>query len=287
MILVDYSQLSLNVILGVGENPTGNIYDTPEQLITHLILNKLRTYNTRFKRKYGDIVVCLEGRRNWRSDIFPNYKIARKSSRKDSNIDWDRVYVIMEDSIKLLQTTFPYSIIRVEKCEADDVIGVLSKLINEPNLIVSSDKDFGQLKSHHNVDIFDPRKEAFVTLEITPQQLLLEHVIQGDNSDSIPNILTGDDHFISEIRLRQKAITAKYKENFLPRLRRGELTQEEIANFKRNSSLIDLNSIPKDIKLKILETFENYKIEGNMQKVMQYFIENGFSNFLDCIEDFS
>jgi len=286
MILVDFSQTCINVLTGVGSNPDNNYYDTAEQLSKHIIFNKLLTYNQTFAHKYGQMVICLEGKNNWRYGAFPLYKHKRKTSKKESTyIDWNHLYEVMNSVIIDLKENFPYALLSMEGCEADDILATLAKYVREQNVIVSSDKDFNQLLGLSNVDQYDPRKGVFLKLETTPENFLLEHILKGDVSDGIPNILSPDDIFLQE-GVRQKSITSKYKAEFADRLRRGELREEEIKNFARNDKLINLNSIPKNIKLAILELYSNYVIEGDHEKLLNFLIKHQYQGLIEYVNEF-
>ncbi len=70
------------------------------------------------------------------------------------------------------------------------------------SIIISSDKDFIQL--HNNIiDQYSPLTKKFIT-NIDPLQFLREHIIKGDRSDGVPNVLSADDTFVSD--KRQKSI---------------------------------------------------------------------------------
>ena len=158
--------------------------------------------------------------------------------------------------------------------------------MNEPNIIISSDKDFIQLLSLPHVSQYDPKTESEKKLEVTPEEYLLEHILGGDRADGIPNILSPDDFFLHTDGVRQKSITKKYKEEFVGRLKAKTLTQDEINNFKRNSKLINLNEIPKEIKVAILEQYTNYEIKGNHKTLLNYFIDNKYPAFTACVNEF-
>ena len=75
-----------------------------------------------------------------------------------------------------------------------------------------------------------------------PNGYLFEHILKGDKSDGIPNILSADDSIVNGVR--QKPITKKYIDSFV--LHNAELsgrTDSEIRNFHRNEKLIDLKSM--------------------------------------------
>ena len=79
--MIDYNAVAIgSVILQKDE--------MNEDLFRHLILNNVRMYRNKFKDKYGEIVVCGDGRKNWRKEYFPNYKFKRGVNRKKDNTDW-------------------------------------------------------------------------------------------------------------------------------------------------------------------------------------------------------
>jgi len=49
--------------------------------------------------------------------------------------------------------------------------------------------------------------------------------------------------------------------------------------------LIDLTFIPKEIKEKIINTYDETK-PASRQKLLNYFIENKLKNLMDVIEEF-
>ncbi|MDD4242832.1 MAG: hypothetical protein PHG08_00835 [Bacilli bacterium] len=285
MILIDFSAVCIVAITG-SMNAKQNPYSTPEQLSKHLIYNKLRYINSKFKHKYGKMVICLDGSSyNWRYKSFPLYKCKRKKEKSDSYIDWKHLYEVMDEVISELREFFPYIVLGLDTCEADDIIGTLAKYIKERNIIISGDKDFMQLLGIDYIEQFAPKKDAFLKLEVSPTQYLLEHILQGDSADSIPNILSEDDIF-TKPGVRQKQITKKYKENFTARLRNNELTEIEVKNFERNDKLINLNSIPKEIKLSILNAYQKLEIIGNKTTLLNFFIKESYNNFIHCIDEF-
>ncbi len=284
MILIDFSNVAIRAITG-GTKDSHIYYPTTEQLNQHRIYNKLRFYNHKFAKKYGDIVICLEGKNNWRKEAFPLYKFKRKKAKDSSYIDWDHLYKVMDATIEALIQYFPYKVLRYDMSEADDIIGTLAKYVNEPNIIVSPDKDFNQLIDLHNVEQFDTQTETICKLEGGAHKFLLDHILMGDTGDSVPNILSPDDIFTQEGK-RQKSITQPYKDNFTARLRANELTEEEIKNFARNDKLINLNSIPKNIKLGILDLYTNYEIIGCRQTLLTHLIKEKYVGLIDVINEF-
>ena len=86
--------------------------------------------------------------------------------------------------------------IYVPDCEADDVIGYLSRYTfsDDNQIIFSSDKDFYQLLGD-NVEIYSPTRKGMFTKEdliknyqICPENFCLAKCISGDTSDNISGI---------------------------------------------------------------------------------------------------
>lgn len=284
MILIDYSAVVIATILGISRSDLSNYYEDECDLFRHALFNKLRFYKKTYRHQFGDIVIALDGENNWRKQAFPNYKCKRKKERADSKIDWKKLFAISDVIKNDLRTLFPYKVVELNNCEADDIIGVLSKYVNEKTLIVSNDKDFRQLLDYHNVSMYSPLAEAMVTNTIPAREVLIDHIISGDAEDSIPNIRCDDNVFLEG--RRQKPINQPYVKSFKERLRTSELTEEEMKNWNRNRMLIDLNAIPKDIKLAILKEFESYQIIGNRRTLMDYFINNRFKLLIPVIDEF-
>ena len=183
-----------------------------------------------------------------------------------------------------LRTLFPYKVIELSCCEADDIIGVLAKYINEKTLIVSNDKDFHQLLDYQNVSMYSPLKEALVVNGRPAREVLIEHVVKGDSDDSIPNILSDDDVFRD--KRKQKSIFRAYLAEFPKRLAAGELTDLEKKHWDRNRKLIDLNAIPRAIKEAILKQYTEYEIQGNRRLMLEYFIQHKFKMLISVIDEF-
>ena len=149
MILIDNTQLLLSTIFAQVKD----ISTIDEEMVRHIALNTYRMYRTKFKGKYGEIVLCQDAN-SWRKEVFPHYKANRKKDREGSEAKWDRALSIMSKIRDEVRDNFPYKHMRINRCEADDVIGVLAKHFHkrEPIIIVSSDKDFAQLQQYPGVE---------------------------------------------------------------------------------------------------------------------------------------
>lgn len=257
-----------------------------ENLIRHMILNSIRMYRAKFHRTYGEVVICVDGLKNWRKEVFPQYKHKRRKARKESSIDWNEVYRIINLVLEELKHNFPYSVVQVDEVEADDIIGTLCEMTQEfgkgePVVIVSKDKDFVQLQKFRNVSQFSPQNKALV-VEPNPRKAKLELILKGDQGDGVPNVLSPDNSFTDDIRqkpLRQTAIDQLIEDQHA-------LGEEVYRNFLRNKKLIDLDETPTHLKEKIIYTYENQDNTGNRNKVYPFLVTKGCVRLLEDIQDF-
>lgn len=287
MILIDLNQVLLSGLMAQISNQKG--VELEEGLIRHMILNIIRTHVKNFKNEYGEIVLCCDNRKYWRKDFFPFYKAGRKKTREKSDLNWHLIFDMLSKFKQELKEYFPYKVIDVEGAEADDIIGTLvpQKIMHENILIISSDGDFLQLqqwnqKSKFQVKQYNPAQKKYILSE-NPLQELKEKIIRGDKGDGIPNVLSPSDCFVRDVR---QATISKPK---LAKLMETNYTswEDETAKigFSRNSTLIDLNNIPVDIKEKIINTYEETK-PASKKNILDYFIANKLKNLMDVIEEF-
>ena len=288
MILIDFTQVvigSLMVALNRGE-------DLDDDLVRHLILNNIRYYRTRFTEDYGEVVICCDSRHYWRKDYFPNYKANRKVDRKKSEYNWDLIFETLNTIRDEIRENFPYKVIEVYGAEADDVIALLCQHRGlEKNIIVSSDKDFIQL--HNNIiEQYSPVTKKMVT-HPTPKEYLAEHILKGDRSDGVPNILSPDDTFIEN--KRQKPMRKTVIKEVVEQMVAFDAEQlymlakcprdTWIRNWQRNETLIDLTKIPVEIQNKILKEYDSVKT-ADRSKLFGYFVEKKLSKLIQSIGDF-
>ena len=255
----------------------------------HWVLNSLRQYNLKFRSDYGEMTVCCDSP-SWRREYFPHYKMNRKKKRAADDIDWDSVFQNFNETIELIDENFPYKVLRVDKSEADDIIAVSVKNFREtskePILIISSDKDFMQLKKHGNVKQYCPRNKNFIN-EVTDLETiydnLLVHIITGDTSDGIPNIFSDDDSLVNEEKKQNRA-TKKRVEDVKNDIKSNNINKYSAA-ISRNTVLIDLDKIPDYVVCEIIEHI-NKDRKGNMQKCFSYLIKNNYKELIKRIDDF-
>jgi hypothetical protein len=284
-ILVDYNQVILaSLFASIGNHHN---VDIDESLIRHMFLNSIRSNRKKFTEEYGEIIICADGKNTWRKEAYPYYKANRKKSRDESELDWNALFEIMNNIRSELREFFPYKVLHLEHCEADDIIGVICheegselNIGSEKFLVLSADKDYIQLQNYANVDQFDPIRKRWIKHQ-NPSAYLVEHILRGDTGDGIPNILSPDNCLA--IGERQKAMTAKRLELYLGGTE--NMDEETLRRYHRNKMMIDLNDIPQKYKDLILEEYKKEKNVGR-QHLFNFFIKNKLKHLVSDIQDF-
>ena len=153
MILIDYSQVALASILTFQRELKGTESEV-KNLIRHVTLSTLKSYKKKYGKEYGELVICCDGRKYWRREVFEHYKANRKKMRDNSDLDWHLIFDTLNEMRQEIADNFPWRVVHVDRAEADDIIAILTKwaqendlhaegLIEEPQkiLILSSDKE--------------------------------------------------------------------------------------------------------------------------------------------------
>lgn len=282
MIILDFNQVAIANLMVQG---TRNL-EINENLLRHMILNSIRMNRVKFASEYGEMVIACDATDNWRKKYFPYYKANRKVSRDESSVDWKEMFRILNKIREEISEYFPYPTIRVDTAEADDIIATLChehgrELGGDPILILSGDKDFQQLQRYSNVDQYDPTRKRWIRCS-DPDRFLLEHILKGDASDGIPNVLSSDDTFVA--KARQKPLRSKFLDTVMNEGIKS-LDEDVKRNYHRNHMLIDLNNVPNDIAAQALYMYEEQSNKGR-DKLFNYFIKYKLKNLTECITEF-
>ena len=280
MILIDNSQIVLaNIFQTIKYNP-----DINEDFLRHLVLNTYRMYRTKFS-DYGELVICNDAGNGWRRGVFPHYKMNRKRQQAASHVDWDSIFDALNSIRDEVRDHLPYRNITVDRCEADDIIGVLTRLLcqTESVMIVSGDKDFQQLQRYDNVRQYSPIQKKFLECE-RPESFLYNHIVKGDVSDGVPNVLSDDDTFVVEGK-RQKPMNAKAKARVKEIVEGKEVDETVLRNYDRNKRMIDLDYTPIEYVEAIQNAYMNQTVPPR-SGLLNYFIDKGLKNLMDNIEEF-
>ncbi len=253
-----------------------------ESMVRHMILNSIRMYRTEHRNEYGEVVLTWDSKHSWRRDYFPEYKASRRKGREESNLDWDDIFTTLNKIRKEIKENFPYKYLEVFGAEADDIIGSLcEENRDEKIMIISGDKDFIQLQKYSNVTQWSPITKKQVN-GFDPTIYLKEHILKGDTSDGVPNVLSPDNTFTDG--LRQRPLTRKKIQSWL--VGGGSDWNDEVKrNFQRNFTLIDLTQTPEELKNQIRLEYNNAP-HGDRSKLLNYFMKNKLRELTENIGEF-
>ena len=280
MILIDMNQIAVaNLMMNLKMN---NSKTVDESMVRHMILNSIRMYRKEHHSEYGEVVLTWDSKHSWRRDYYPEYKAGRRKGREESDLNWDDIFGTLNKIRNEIKENFPYKYLEVFGAEADDIIGFLcEENKDEKIIIISGDKDFIQLQKYPNVKQWSPITKKDVN-GFNPTTYLKEHILRGDTSDGVPNVLSPDNTFVDG--LRQRPLSRKKIQSWL--LGGGSDWNDEVKrNFQRNLTLIDLTQTPEELKNQIRLEYNNAS-HGDRSKLLNYFMIYKLRELTDNIGDF-
>lgn len=283
-LIIDYNNLAMRnfFIKDIGfntEEPNFNLW-------RYNVFDQIYYAAIRF-RPVNEVIIAVDSKDTWRKLYYPPYKSNRK---KDDDINWEQLYMEMDNFQKLLKENIPWKVIKASRSEADDIIAVLSNYIdNEKVVIVSNDVDFVQLSSD-KIKVYNPSKKEIVDEPEDKENYINTMALCGQSKDNIYNCKTpidypdsirkpplgkktakkileeGIDEFLDkEISINKE----EYEKKLLPRVR-----------FDQNKVLIDFRNIPKVIKDVIKKEYNNYTLP-NPEGFYSFFENMGWNEFLE------
>ena len=256
--------------------------EVDEGMVRHMILNSIRMYRQQFYNDYGEVVLTYDSKHYWRREVFPQYKAGRKKGREKDKKDWNAIFECLNKIKAEFKENLPYKYLEVYGAEADDIIATLCKKYRyEPIIIVSGDKDFIQLHKYTHVDQYSPILKKFVNGH-DPDTYIKEHILKGDTSDGVPNVLSPDNTFVDG--LRQRPLGRKKIENWLSK-DIDDLNDEVKRNYQRNDKLINLDNVPEILEKVIMDEFTKAPC-GDRSKLLNYFIQSRLKNLTNEIGEF-
>ena len=287
MIIIDMNQISLaSLMMHLNMTKTK---EPDENMVRHMILNSIRMYRTMFSDEYGEIILTYDSKHYWRRDFFPQYKSNRKKGREADNKDWDAIFEVLNKIKSEIKENLPYKFLEIYGAEADDIIATICKYTqtekdrskNEKVMIISGDKDFIQLQKYLNVKQYSPILKKLVNGS-NPETYIKEHILKGDTSDGVPNVLSPDNTFTDG--LRQRPLGKKKIEAWL-NMDINDFKDEVKRNYQRNEKLIDLSKIPNELENEIITEFRGAP-HGDRSKLLNYFIKSRLKNLTETIGEF-
>ena len=280
MIIIDMNQITLASLMMDMNMRKSNEVD--ESMVRHMILNSIRLYRTQFNKDYGEVILTYDSKHYWRREYFPNYKAMRKRGREKDNKDWDTIFGVLNKIKAEFKNNLPYKYLEVYGAEADDIIATLCKTNqDEKIMIISGDKDFIQLHKYPKVKQYSPILKKYVN-DHNPTTYIKEHILKGDTSDGVPNVLSPDNTFVDSIR--QRPLGRKKIETWLD-IHIDDLPEEVKRNYQRNDKLINLDNIPEELGKEIMFEFKEAPC-GDRSKLLNYFIQSRLKNLTSEIGEF-
>ena len=135
------------------------------------------------------VVVFDSARKNFRNDIYKDYKANRENTPEDLIPQFDLIRKAVE--------AFNIPSIEMLNYEADDLIATFKEQASKKKIkvtIVSSDKDLMQLVDE-NTFMFDSMKDKFIDKEqvkekfgVYPDKVIDIQSLAGDSSDNVPGV---------------------------------------------------------------------------------------------------
>ena len=280
MIIIDMNQISLASLMMDLNMRKSNEVD--EGMVRHMILNSIRLHRQQFHKEFGEVVLTYDSKHYWRREYFPQYKAGRKKGREKDSKDWDSIFGCLNKIKAEFKENLPYKYLEVYGAEADDIIATLCKHNqDEKIMIVSGDKDFIQLHKYPNVKQYSPILKKMVNGH-NPDTYIKEHILKGDTSDGVPNVLSQDNTFVDGIR--QRPLGRKKIETWLD-IHIDDLPDEVKRNYQRNDKLINLDNVPEILEKVIMVEFNEASC-GDRSKLLNYFIQSRLKNLTNEIGEF-
>lgn len=221
-------------------------------------------------------------RKNFRNEIFPDYKATRKETPEDLIPQFE----IIREAVEALNLQY----LDMEGYEADDLIATYAKQALEKGyevVVVSADKDLMQL-IRPGVTFYDPMKDKFFTPEdvkekfgVYPEQVVDVQALAGDSTDNIPGVpgigLKTAAELVNQFGSLQEVLNraGEIKQN-----KRRETILANIDNAEISRQLVTLkNDIPLD------HDIEEYKChKPELDKIMTFVNTYDFKSIRPRIE---
>jgi len=293
MILLDLSNIFYRCIFSLEKinNEIPNYQPTLNELEKSMV-NEISSINDKFKYDWGRLMICCDGRSNWRYKYFKEYKQKRAEDKAKDERDWNYLRDLFEKVKQDIRDNSDWPLIEVYELEADDLIALITKFSKDNLLIVSNDKDLNQLVDGSKVKQYSLMNNDYVSRE---HHLLNEAILTGDAGDGVPNIFSDDNHYVREDKIRAKPVTKGMKEYFSDKIvneaslivyineinskSKEELDLNKILhNYQRNRMMIDLSMITtvyeSEFKKVVMSSVEQANKNTNHQKWVDSIINN-------------
>lgn len=284
ILIIDFSNmLYASFFIAYKEKDLVTISDKKDYW-RYLLLKMILNIRNRYRP--DELILAVDSKNTWRKDYFKYYKARRVLRKSKDDIDWDDFHTTSDMFIEELKSSLACKIIKIEKAEADDVIATLAlNLKYDHNVIIATrDKDFQQLLIYDNISIHDFMSDTLMTCPDVNLELHL-HLLKGDSSDDIPNLLSDDNVFVNSSK-RQKSITKGIIQEVIDYgIEKFAIKNNLVSNYERNVKLIklSLDTIPEYIQDETMYQYYNIKNEANFETLMEYIRAKSMYSLLEEI----
>lgn len=222
-----------------------------------------KMYLTKIQKSVGKkifnkslVIFCMDTPKEqlWRTtDLKYNYKADRIDLSLKNNFKPIFKYTYNNLIPKILENNNNIFKMRIDKLEADDCIGIITKYIeqkykNKNVFIMSGDQDFYQLGRNNVFFINYKTKKPLIFTKDQAKNELHKKILLGDKSDCIPSIFP-------------IKFSIKLKKELIESIEKFELYIKENKDIKNsyinNMKLINFDYIPSEYKKQVITEFDN------------------------------
>lgn len=174
------------------------------KVLRSYVMNKLQSLEGIARANFGDeidscdqvdvVFACDDKlKRNFRLDLYPQYKANRLAVKRSYRLDTIKDYVrnVLYKELRLEEDR-GYRFVTVEGAEGDDVIAaVMNHFVKDyvGSVLISSDRDFLQIDGVREFDLFGKEAERKLGGEaVSADDFLLGKILMGDKSDNISQV---------------------------------------------------------------------------------------------------
>ena len=251
----------------------------------------------------SQVIVAWEGGGSARRRaIYPEYKHGRRPQKLNRFYsDIPDTYHNRDNQVSLIIEALrhvPVMQLYVSDCEADDVIGYLTKnvLRDQKCVIVSSDKDLYQLLSD-NVIQWSPGQKLFITSKHVKEKFGVHHsnfctarCFTGDSSDGIPGVpRAGFKSLAKRIEILQNkedvsveevvSYAAAQLETKKLLLYSNIVEHEDLAKRNWKIMYLDISNLAAEQIEKINYAVNTFEPQRNKIELMRMMLREGIQNF--------
>jgi 5'-3' exonuclease len=262
-----------------------------------LMLDSIMSYVQ--QHKPTKLIYVQDDRNYWRKKIYPEYKAHRKAARSKMTVDFDIFFPIatefMDNMQKALTNVY---FLKVDKCEGDDLIAVLTKDVFKQDevITITTDKDMLQLLKYPRYKQFDPAKKVFIK-PLSFERDLDISILTGQRKDNIPGIVDRCGPVTANKMLNEgieETFKCKIHDTEFKVDENGEYECQSCKNandareaFERNKILIDFDYIPPYIVSKIIDAYKGYEIKPyNGRLIYNFMFNSDIGGMIDRIQEF-